>query len=203
MAEDNYENAAPKDLSSEFFVEKTLVLIKPDAVQRGLAGRILERFENVGLKIVGMKMVKADRDLAMRHYPKSMTAILGEKTLKDWQEMGIATNLSQVELGEQAWNDLIAFATEAPMIAIVFEGVHAVEVVRKMCGSTSPHKAPPGTIRGDFSPISMGYASRRGFGGRNIVHASGNKKEAEAEIMLWFKPNDIYNYKTVWESQVE
>ncbi|PIN72721.1 nucleoside-diphosphate kinase [Candidatus Woesearchaeota archaeon CG10_big_fil_rev_8_21_14_0_10_45_5] len=201
MAEDN--KPKPRELNADFFVEKTLVLIKPDAVQRGLTGRIIERFDNVGLKIVGIKMVQADKELAMKHYPKSMTEILGDKTMKEWQEMGIATNLTNIQLGEQAWNDLIAFATEAPVIAMVFEGVHAVEIVRKMCGSTSPHKSPPGTIRGDFSPISMGYASRRGFGGRNIIHASGSKKEAEAEIMLWFKPNEIYNYSTVWESQVK
>ncbi|MEM3370349.1 MAG: nucleoside-diphosphate kinase [Candidatus Woesearchaeota archaeon] len=186
----------------ERFIERTLVLIKPDAVQRGLIGRIIERFENVGLKIVGMKMIQADKELAMKHYPKKLIEVMGEKTLNDWKEMGINTDLDKVRIGEKAWNDLISFAIESPMVAIVLEGVHAVEVVRKMCGPTSPHKAPPGTIRGDFSHISMGYASSRGFGGRNIIHASGSKGEAEAEIMLWFKPNEIYNYQTVWEKHL-
>jgi nucleoside-diphosphate kinase len=188
---------------SGFFVERTLVLIKPDGVQRGLIGKIIERFENVGLKIVGMKMVKANAELAMKHYPHEMISVLGTKTMKDWQEMGIKTDLSEEQLGEIAWQDLIKFATEAPVIAMVIEGVHAVDVVRKICGTTSPQRAQPGTIRGDFSPISMGYASKKGFGGRNVVHASGSVSEAEHEILLWFSIPEIYTYKTVYESQVE
>jgi len=186
----------------EKFIERTLVLIKPDGVQRGLVGKIIERFENVGLKIVGLKMIQADRELATKHYPPQMKDIMGEKTLNDWKEMGIATKLDKAKIGQKAWEDLISFATESPMVAMVLEGVHAVEIVRKMCGPTSPHKAPPGTIRGDFSHISMGYASLRGFGGRNIIHASGSRNEAEAEIMLWFKPSEIYNYQTVWEKHL-
>ncbi|MCX6709626.1 MAG: nucleoside-diphosphate kinase [Candidatus Woesearchaeota archaeon] len=185
------------------FIEHTLVLMKPDAVQRGIVGKIVERFENVGLKIVAMKMIKANIDLAMKHYPKEMMPILGSKTLKDWDEMGIKTEMTADELGKMAWEDLIKFSTEAPIIAIVLEGVHAVEIVRKMCGTTSPHRAPPGTIRGDFSPISMGYATKRGFGGRNLIHASGSKAEAEKEIYLWFNINEIYAYRTVYENQVQ
>ncbi len=181
-------------------IEQSLVLIKPDGVQRGLIGEVIKRFENVGLKIVGMKMQRVDKKFAERHYPKRLIPILGGKTLADWEDLGIKTTKGKEELGKQAWNDLIKFTTEGPILAFVLEGVHAVQIVRKMVGHTSPHKADPGTIRGDYSPISMGYATVRKFGGRNLIHASGTVEEAKAEVKLWFKPGELHTYKTVHET---
>ena len=184
-------------------IERTLVLLKPDAVQRGLVGEIIQRFEKAGLKIVGMKMIWVTEKFARKHYPEELIPIIGKKTLDDWKELGIETDMSANELGKKAHEELIRFATEAPVIAVVLEGVHAVKMVRKMVGHTSPHKAEPGTIRGDYSTISMGYATKRGFGGRNLVHASGSVEEAEREIALWFSPNEIYDYEHVHEKHVK
>ena len=180
-------------------IEKTLVLLKPDAVQRSLAGKILERFENVGLKVIGMKMIWMDKDLVKKHYPESLIPILGEKTLEDWKRMNVKTNKSKEEIGKEVREDLVKYVTEGPVIALVLEGVHAVDIVRKLVGSTSPHAASPGTIRGDFCSLSMGYATQRKFGGRNLIHASGSVTEAKNEIELWFKTNELHSYKTVHE----
>ncbi|MBW2988065.1 nucleoside-diphosphate kinase [Candidatus Woesearchaeota archaeon] len=184
-------------------IERTLVLLKPDAVQRALVGEIIHRFERAGLKIVGLKMIWVTEEFARKHYPEDLIPIIGRKTLEDWKELGISAEESPEELGKRAHEDLIRFTTEAPVIAMVLEGVHAVKIVRKMVGHTSPHKAEPGTIRGDYSTISMGYATKRGFGGRNLIHASGTPEEAEHEIELWFSPNEIYDYPTVHEKHVK
>jgi nucleoside-diphosphate kinase len=184
-------------------IEKSLVLLKPDAVQRGLVGEIITRFEKAGLKIAGMKMVWISKELAGRHYPETLIPIMGKKTLADWDEMGVETKLSAEELGTQARNDLINFATEAPVVALVLEGVHAVAMIRKMVGHTSPHKAEPGTIRGDYSTISMGYATKRGFGGRNLIHASGSVEEAKTEVNAWFSPEELHDYKHVHHTHVQ
>jgi nucleoside-diphosphate kinase len=184
-------------------IEQTLVLLKPDAVQRCLVGKLIERFEQTGLKIVAMKMVWIDEKFAKQHYPDTLIPIVGNKTLVDWEELGIKTKKTAEELGREIMEDLVKFTTEAPIIAVVFEGVHAVAMVRKMVGHTSPHKAQPGTIRGDFTTISMGYATKRRFGGRNLIHASGSVEESKREIELWFNPSEIHDYKTVHEAHVK
>lgn len=154
-------------------IEQTLVIIKPDGVKRMLSGEILKRFELTGLKIVGMKMVWVDQDFAGKHY-------LAHKE-KDF------------------FKHLVDFITEGPVVAIVLEGVHAVENVRKMVGPTSPKDAAPGTIRGDYAHLSMEYASKKGSGGKNIIHASGSVSEARDEIKLWFSPDEVHSYKCVHE----
>ncbi len=183
-------------------IERTLVLIKPDGVKRSLSGEIISRFEKTGLKIVGLKMVWVNKEFAKKHYPEELIPRLGEHTIKDYTEMGVKTTESKEVLGKKAWENLLDFFTEGPIVAIVLEGVHAIEVVRKITGSTSPNKAQPGTIRGDFSSISMGYATIRKFGGRNLIHASGTKEEAKDEIKLWFKENELHSYKSVHDEHV-
>ena len=154
-------------------IERSLVLIKPDGVKRALVGTIINRFENAGLKIVGMKMVHADRNFAETHYKAhSKKSFFGE---------------------------LVEFITEGPVVAMVLEGVHAIDNVRKLVGDTSPAKAMPGTIRGDLAHISMEYASKMGSGGKNLIHASSNQKDAESEIKLWFKKKELYSYETAHE----
>jgi len=154
-------------------IEQTLVLVKPDGVKRALVGKIISRFENAGLKIVGMKMVWIDDTFAEKHY--------------------------KAHVDKPFFKELVSFITEGPVVALVVEGVHAVANIRKLVGSTSPDAAPPGTIRGDFAHISMAYASKTGSGGKNIIHASATLAEAKNEIKLWFSKDEIHTYKNVHE----
>lgn len=157
-------------------IERSLVIIKPDGVERSLVGEIIKRFENTGLKLVGMKMVWVDKKFAERHY--------------------------SAHKSKPFFKELVEFITEGPVVAFVLEGVHAVENVRRLVGSTSPHEAAPGTIRGDFAHLSMAYASRKGTGGKNVLHASGSKQEADNEIKLWFGKEELHSYATVHEKHV-
>ncbi len=156
--------------------QRTLVLFKPDAVQRALVGRVLQRFEDVGLKIVGIKMKWIDKEFGKKHY------------------FDVAQRHGEVVLQR-----LLNSITEGPVIAMVLEGVSAVELVRKMAGSTEPKSAIPGTIRGDFAHHSYAIADEKNVGIKNIVHASGSLEEAKYEIALWFKPDELHTYKTVHE----
>jgi len=157
-------------------IERSLVIIKPDGVQRSLVGEIIKRFENTGMKIVGMKMVWADSKFAGEHY--------------------------KAHKSKPFFKELVDFIIEGPVVAIAVEGVHAVDNVRRLVGVTSPHEAAPGTIRGDFAHLSMAYASKTNQGGKNLIHASGSKKEADEEIKLWFKANELHTYTTVHQKHV-
>lgn len=161
-------------------IERTLVLLKPDAVQRCLVGEIIMRFERAGLKIVGMKMVWVDENFALKHYTEDLAKRRGEH---------VRTMMTQ-------------FLREGPIIAIALEGVEAVENVRKIVGSTEPKAAPPGTIRGDYSHVSFGYADEKGIPVRNLIHASGNKEDAKYEVPLWFSEKEMHSYKTVHDMHV-
>src|SRR5262245_2967968 len=147
-------------------MERTLVIFKPDAVQRGIIGEVLARFERAGLKIVGMKMVTPDEQHFHQHYE------------------GISKLISR--WGEGIYRVTLSHMTEAPVIATVLEGVEAVEHVRKMIGTTDPKDSAPGTIRGDYTHVTRAYANPRGGTLPNILHASGNAEEAKQEIELWF-----------------
>ncbi|MBS3140165.1 nucleoside-diphosphate kinase [Candidatus Woesearchaeota archaeon] len=158
-------------------IERSLVLIKPDGVQRALLGKIISRFEDVGLKIIGMKMMQIDEAFAKKHY----------------------FDVAQ-RRGEAVLQRMLKVLTEGPVVAMVLEGLHAPEIVRKMVGATEPRTAAPGTIRGDFAMHSFEHTDREQRGVKNTVHASGNAQEAEIEIALWFKKNELYNYKNVHEA---
>lgn len=160
-------------------VQRTLVLFKPDTVQRGLVGEILTRFERVGLKIVATKMIAPDKAHYHKHYEE-----IGQMITRR---------------GEQAFDVTLKMMTEGPVIAMVFEGVEAVALVRKLVGTTEPKSAQPGTIRGDYSHMSFGYADSEGKGIPNLIHASGDTDEAEKEIAHWFSDNELYEYKTTHE----
>lgn len=155
--------------------ERTLVVFKPDAVCRGIVGQILTRFEQVGLKIVGIKMQKPDRDFLHHHYETIGTMITrrGEETFK--------LNLEAMQ--------------KSPVIAMVVEGVEAVSLVRKMAWTTESKAAAPGTIRGDFSHMSFAYANEKGVGVPNVIHASGDSEEAEKEIRHRFSDSELFNYR--------
>lgn len=157
-------------------IERSLVIIKPDGVQRALIGRILQRFEDAGLKIVGMKMHWVDSDFAKKHYAAHV-----EKPF---------------------YKGLEAFITEGPVVAFVVEGISAVSTVRKIVGPTEPKSAQPGTIRGDFAHHSYSYTDKKGVAIKNLIHASGTKEEADAEVALWFGEQELHTYKTVHEMHV-
>jgi len=178
--------------------EKTLVLIKPDGVQRSLIGKITSRFEDAGLKIVAMKMLHADKELAQKHYPlnEEWAKNVFEKTLKSYQKDNKKMKYKDhIELGTTVQSWLIEFITESPIIAMVLEGPHAIELVRKMTGSTEPRQAAPGTIRGDFISIeSYALADKNDRTIRNLIHASDSSENADKEISLWFSQNEIHDY---------
>ncbi|USN53734.1 MAG: nucleoside-diphosphate kinase [Candidatus Nomurabacteria bacterium] len=185
------------------FIERTVVLVKPDGVKRGLVGEIIGRFEKTGLKIVGMKMIWVDKELVAKHYPESRTELLrgiGEKTLKTYQEYGMDPNeqlgtMDPLEIGKMVNNWNIDFLTSGPVMAMVLEGLHAISNVRQIVGNTLPVFADPGTIRGDYSLDSPAMANQQKRTVRNLIHASGNAEEAKYEVELWFRENELYTYK--------
>ena len=180
-------------------IEQSLVLMKPDSVQRGIIGKILSRFEDIGLKIAGIKMVWASEDLAKNHYhlDEEWARNVYEKTLAGYQKEGKEMPYKDhMHLGQtiQEWN--MNFLREGPVVALVIEGPHAIELVRKMIGSTEPRQAAPGTIRGDFSSVeSYALADTKKRVLRNLIHASDSVNNAKREISLWFKPEEVHNYK--------
>lgn len=155
-------------------LERSLVLIKPDGVRRGLTGEILRRLERPGLKIIAMKLIHVDRAFAERHY-----------TYED-----IA-----VRHGEQIRNQLLDYITEGPVVAAVFEGIAAVGTIRKICGSTEPAAAPPGTIRADFCHHGYAFCNDTRQAVRNVVHSSASLEEARTEIALWFDEGEMCTYR--------
>jgi nucleoside-diphosphate kinase len=156
-------------------MQQTLVVLKPDAVARGLAGEIMSRFERAGLKIVALKMVAPDEGHYHHHYE----------------------NIGQLisRRGEEVYRRNADFMMTGPVIAIVIEGVQSVATVRKMVGETEPHKASPGTIRGDYAHMTIEHANQNQGGLANLIHASADPDEAKAEVKHWFKPAEIFEYK--------
>lgn len=183
-------------------MEQTLVVLKPDTVSRGLVGEITARFEKVGLKIVAAKLVRVSTEHANKHYPTSRTEFIegmGNKTLENYQKLGFdakkelgTDNAHEIGLTIQKW--LVEMITSGPVFAFVFEGPHAVELVRKLCGHTLPLLSPPGTIRGDYSFDSSYLANTAKRPIKNLIHASGTVDEAKYEIPLWFKSDELYTY---------
>jgi nucleoside-diphosphate kinase len=158
-------------MSDDTGIQRTLVLLKPDAVARGLTGRVLARFEDALLKVVAAKMVWMDAELTRQHY-------------FDLEE----------RFGAGVYNSMARFMQSGPVIAVVLEGADAVPCVRKMVGATYPDEAAPGTIRGDFAHMSKAYANSKGLPVANLVHASGNIEEAEREIDVWFTKAELFDY---------
>ncbi|HLZ15355.1 MAG TPA: nucleoside-diphosphate kinase [Candidatus Saccharimonadales bacterium] len=160
-------------------MERTLIIFKPDALMRGIVGEVLARFEKAGFKIVGAKMLQPDYEHYFKHYE-------GIGTLK-------------TRKGDEIFESTLASMQEGPVIAMVLEGVDAVETVRKMVGSTEPKSALPGTIRGDYAHVSYGQAGKTGKGVANIIHASADPEEAQKEIAHWFTGAEQFDYNAVHE----
>lgn len=157
-------------------IERTLILLKPDAIQRGVSGEILSRFEKVGLKIVGMKMVAPSQEHYHTHYEDISKMI--------------------TRRGEEAFQSTLEAMMVGPVIAAVLEGIDAVALVRKMVGTTEPKEAQPGTIRGDFAHVSFAHASAGSGKVFNLIHASGDATEAEQEISHWFSDDELFEYRS-------
>lgn len=160
-------------------MERTLVILKPDAVQRGVVGEIISRFEKVGLKLVGMKMLQPDREHLHHHYE----TIGNVKSRR----------------GEDVFEMTLDYVMNGPVIALVLEGIEAVSLVRKMTGATEPKSSEPGTIRGDYAHMSYGFADKAKVGIPNLIHASGDSNEAKQEVAHWFKDDELFEYKTAHE----
>jgi nucleoside-diphosphate kinase len=153
-------------------IERSLVLLKPDAVDRGLVGEIIQRFEKVGLKIAGIKMVQANDKQAKSHYTEDLA----------------------VRRGEHVRQMMLDMLVSGPIVAIALEGIEAVELVRKMVGSTEPKAALPGTIRGDYSHVSFKFADKKGAGIYNLIHASGSVEEGKTEVSVWFDESELLDH---------
>lgn len=186
--------------------EKTLILIKPDGVKRGLIGEIIGRIEQRGLKIIALEMTWPTKAQIDGHYPKNPTWIqrLGEKTLGTYEKYGIDAlkelgTDNKEEIGKRVRDWILEFMTSGPVVKIAVEGIHAIDMVRKLCGHTLPNMAEMGTIRGDYSVDSPALANAGKRAVHNLIHASETKEEAAHEIEYWFSPEEIHSYKRAEE----
>ena len=161
-------------------IERTLVLIKPDGVQRGLVGELINRFERSGLKLVGMKMEWANAEFAKKHYTEDIS----------------------IRRGEHVRNLLVDFISSGPVVAFVLEGIHAIEIVRKIVGGTEPRSAVPGTIRADYAHVSYAHADENAIAVKNLIHASSDSDDAKNEIALWFTDKELHSYSSVHDLHI-
>ncbi len=182
--------------------ERTLVLIKPDGIQRTLIGEIIKRYERMGLKLAALKMAVPTISQIEKHYTldPSWRKVTGEKTIQSYIDKGLTPPSSDpLDVTAKILENLKKYMTSGPVIAMVWQGAHAVQIVRKVTGKTEPLTSDVGTIRGDFVLDSYQMSDDDGRSVRNLIHASGSVKEAEMEINHWFKPEEIVNYRLVQE----
>ena len=186
-----------------FKKERTLVVIKPDGVQRSLIGEIIERFERTGLKLVGIKMLVPDNAFVETHYTfdPEWKRKAGEKSIAGYASKGLIPPESDpVAAGERILGSLKSYLTSGPVVAMVWQGAHAVPIVRKLVGGTEPFSSDVGTIRGDYVIDSYEMSGSDGRAIRNLIHASGNVAEAKQEIPHWFSAYELIDYDLVQES---
>lgn len=186
--------------------ERTLVLVKPDGVKRGLTGEVLQRIERRGLKVIAIKMVQVDRAHLESHFPISEEWVgrLGDKGLKTFAEYNLDPQehmgtSDRLEIGKKVKESLFTYMLSGPIVALVVEGIHAIDMVRKLAGHTLPVFADMGTIRGDYSVDSPAIANVENRAIHNIMHASETPEESANEISLWFKEDEIHSYKRAEE----
>lgn len=186
--------------------QKALLIIKPDGVQRGIIGRIVSRFEQVGLKFIGLKFQWATKDKIIAHYPETEAWFkkVGERTLTNYKKKGLdARNVFKtddaVSIGKIVKGWLIDYLQESPVFLAVVEGYEAIEIVRKLSGNTIPVLAQPGTIRSDFSHDTIDLANEQNRPLRNIIHASDTVEDGEKEIKVWFKEDELFDYELASE----
>jgi nucleoside-diphosphate kinase len=179
--------------------EKTLVLLKPDAVQRNLIGEIISRFEKAGLKIVALKFVLPTKDQAYKHYVKNEAEIvaLGQRSIEGQRKSGIEVKVDPKTKGQEIIDKLVKFLSSSPVVALVLEGNQAIAITRKLVGATEPLQSAVGTIRGDYTVDSYALADSGNRAVRNLVHASSSQFDSEYEIKIWFSEKEVISYKNV------
>lgn len=182
--------------------EQSLVLVKPDGVQRGLIGESIRRYEQCGLKLVALKIIIPTKEQALTHYSvdPEWAVKTGTKSIESWKAKGLTPPTEDpVKLAEAVRKQLVSFLSSGPVVAMVWQGMNAIGVIRKITGGTEPLTSVPGTIRGDYTIDSYSAADGDKRAVRNIIHASGSVEEAKAEMSIWFKPEEILNYRLVSE----
>ena len=181
--------------------ERSLVILKPDAIQRGLIGELIARIERVGLKVVALKMTMATADQCWKHYNKDDAWFLakGEKILANRQSFNMSIEKEAIEYGKDIIGALVKFMTCGPVVAMVIEGNQAVSIVKKIVGGTEPSTSAMGTIRGDFALDSYELAGVDDRAVRNLIHCSDQVEEAQRETAIWFKAEEILNYNVAGE----
>jgi nucleoside-diphosphate kinase len=185
--------------------ERTLVIIKPDGIQRSLIGEIIKRYERSGLKLVGLKMLVPDKDLIERHYliDPEWRIKTGLKTIESYKKKGkTPPSDDPLKITEIILNNLKKYMTKGPVVAMVWQGMHAVPIVRKITGGTEPLTSDMGTIRGDFTIDSYEVADVDKRAVRNLIHASGSSDEADKEIALWFSKDELIDYRLINEAML-
>lgn len=181
--------------------EKTFVILKPDAVQRGLVGEIIKRLESTGLKLVAIKMIVATEEQLWKHYEKDEAWFIkkGERTIEDRKAAGMPIEKEALEYGKDIIRALVKFMSCGPIVPMIWEGNQAVGIVKKIVGATEPLSSDGGTIRGDYTLDSYGLASLDERAVRNLVHCSDPAEDAVREIPIWFTPEEILNYRLLAE----
>lgn len=182
--------------------ERTLVIIKPDGIQRTLIGELIHRYERTGLKLVALKMLVPTPDMVERHYlvDPEWRRITGEKTIESYRQRGKnPPSENPLEITAVILKNLKAYLSSGPVIAMVWQGMHAIGIVRKITGATEPLNSDVGTIRGDLTIDSYEVSDIDGRSVRNLIHASGNANDAPKEIALWFTENEVISYRLVQE----
>jgi nucleoside-diphosphate kinase len=181
--------------------ERSLVLLKPDTVQRSLVGEVIKRFENTGLKISAMKMIVPTEAQLLTHYNKddAWYQRKGEGIVAELTAQGKEITKEPIEYGKDIIRTIVRYMTAAPVVAMIMEGNKAVSVVTKIVGTTEPSTSDVGTIRGDYTVDSYSHATFENRAVRNLVHQSESPEEAEREIQIWFNDSEIMNYVTAQE----
>lgn len=192
------------DTTLKFQEERTLVLIKPDGIQRSLMGEIVRRIERTGLKFVAFKFLIANREQLVSHYNKDEVwfAAKGARILADRKLHNLPIEKEAIEYGKEIIDLIVNFMTAGPILALVVQGNESVAVVKKLVGATEPKTSDVGTIRGDLTVDSYDHSSVQNRAVRNLVHCSESSAEAEREIKVWFKPEEIVKYRLLQEQML-
>jgi nucleoside-diphosphate kinase len=182
--------------------EQSLVLVKPDGVQRGLIGESIKRYEQCGLKLVAIKMHIPTKEESLAHYSvdPDWAFKTGTKSIEGWKTKGLVPPTEDpIALAEEVRKQLTFFLSSGPVVAMIWQGMNAISVIRKITGGTEPLTSVPGTIRGDYTIDSYRASDIDKRATRNIIHASGSVEEAQKEIAIWFKPEEIVSYRLISE----
>ncbi len=181
--------------------ERTVIAVKPEAIQRGLVGELISKFEKRGLKMVGCKLMAPSAEQVGRHYADDESWYLssGTKTHQNYVDKGVDPGMTPIELGKRTRDWLMGHLTDRPVLWMVWEGPHAVALGRKTAGATNPLTADIGSIRGDYGTDSYEASDELQRAIHSLVHASGSVEEADAEIKIWFKEDEILDYDLVLE----